>query len=59
MKMHQRRRGFSAGIEQALAGKQAEVDWGKLLASGGSAPASPEMDKRRIVIAAGRRLFRP
>ncbi|MBG0803128.1 MAG: MMPL family transporter [Methylocystis silviterrae] len=42
---------FSAGIEQALAGKQAEVDWGKLLASDGSAPAAPEMDKRRIVIA--------
>ncbi len=42
---------FSAGIEQALAGKPAEVDWGKLLASGGSAPAAPEMDKRRIVIA--------
>lgn len=42
---------FSAAIEQALAGKPAEVDWGKLLASGASAPATPEMDKRRIVIA--------
>ncbi len=43
---------FSRAFETTLAGQKTEVDWGKLLSSGGaSAPAAPEMDKRRIVIA--------
>lgn len=44
---------FSRAFETTIAGQKTEVDWGKLLASGGgaAAPATPEMDKRRIVIA--------
>ncbi|MEF3366798.1 MMPL family transporter [Methylocystis sp. 9N] len=42
---------FSRVFEATLAGQKAEVDWSKLLASGGgAAPTAPEMDKRRIVI---------
>jgi len=39
---------FSRVFEETLAGRSAEVDWGKLF--GGSEPATPPMDKRRMVL---------